>query len=44
MIASASMPALSEYFSLGGVAQPMSTTAHEYLELIADDDEDGNFF
>lgn len=38
-MASASMPALSEYFSLD-VSQPTSTSALDYLDLVANDDED----
>ena len=42
-ITSASMPALSEYFSLE-MSQPTSTTPYEYLALIADDEDEGIIF
>jgi len=39
ILPSASMPVLSEFFSLD-VSHPTSTTANEYLDLIADDEDD----
>uniref|UniRef100_A0A7S2RRW3 CBM20 domain-containing protein n=2 Tax=Mucochytrium quahogii TaxID=96639 RepID=A0A7S2RRW3_9STRA len=43
LMSSSSMPALSEYFSLD-ISHPTSSTAQEFLDLIADDEEGGITF